>query len=69
MRSHELAAKLLSGPDFEVAILDGFNGGGEPRTINLGPSIRDVNRQYNTLCTDDIQTKTGSIVVIGFGSY
>ena len=65
MTSHELARKLLSGPDLEVAIIDGFNGGGEPRTINYGPLVRDVTIE----CTDDIDTKAGNIVAMGFGCY
>lgn len=69
MTSHELARKLLSGPDLEVAIIDGFNGGGEPRTINYGPHVRDVNIEHSSYITDDIETKAGSIVVMGFGCY
>jgi hypothetical protein len=37
MKAHELAKTLLAGPDKDIMILDGFNGGGIPRTINLGP--------------------------------
>ena len=29
-------------PEMEAMILDGFNGGGTPRTINLGPSLRKI---------------------------
>ena len=28
-------------PKLEIAILDGFNAGGEPRTINYTPTLRD----------------------------
>jgi|TARA_A100001015_G_scaffold155998_2_gene173155 hypothetical protein len=69
MTSHELARRLLSGPDLEVTILDGFNGGGDPRTINLGPNVRDVNTEHAGYCTDDIETKSGNVVMIGFGCY
>ena len=46
----------------EIAILDGFNGGGEQRKLNLTPHIRTA--------SDDVSTESGSdIVVMGFGSY
>lgn len=60
----------------EVAILDGFNGGGEPRTINLGPHIESdaesqamgypkTDRDYS-----DLNTYQGNaIVVMGYGCY
>lgn len=51
-------------PEMEVAILDGFNGGGAPRTINLGPTMR-CEGDY-----EDLKSKPGTnIVVMGYGSY
>ena len=51
-------------PDMEVAILDGFNGGGDPRTINMGPTLRSEG-DY-----EDIKSKPGTpILVMGYGSY
>lgn len=35
MKSHELANKLLKMPNYEVAILDGFNGGGEDEYYSM----------------------------------
>jgi hypothetical protein len=49
--------------DMEVAILDGFNGGGHQREINLTPHTRWASG-------DDVKTETGNqIVVMGYGSY
>lgn len=53
--------------DLEIAILDGFGGSGEPRTINLVSKINvDDKDEYDT---DDIETKSGDIFVIGYGCY
>jgi len=60
--------------DLEVTVLDGFNGGGQPRTINLGPVVynpkkhnKHVNSTYNY---EDIETQNGlPIVEIGYGCY
>lgn len=65
--SHELAKRLLEMPDCEITILDGFNGGGNPRTINLGPRLTNID-EYN-YDTDDIETKRGNIIVMGYGFY
>lgn len=44
--------------------LDGFNGGGDPRTINMGPTLRSEG-DY-----EDIKSKPGTpILVMGYGSY
>ena len=73
MKLSELIARLetLRGEngDLEVVILDGFNAGGEPRTINVGPSVWSLDNKNLTLDTDDIGTKSGNIVVMGYGSY
>ena len=63
-----LIAKLSKFPaGTEVAILDGFNGGGSPRTINLGPVEHIVKRDSDC---DDIETPIGgTIAVIGYGCY
>lgn len=52
--------------NIEVAILDDFNGGGEPRTINCGPLVEDVNKLEEL---DDINTREGMIVLMGYGCY
>lgn len=71
MKISELISKLESAKntdgDLEVVILDGFNGGGEPRTINL-VSKRNVDDK-DEYDTDDIDTKSGDILVIGYGCY
>ncbi len=69
MTAHELAQRRLSGPNIEVAILDGFNGGGDPRSVNMGPAVRDVNKAHQSMNTEDIDTESGDIVVLGFGCY
>jgi len=60
----------------EVAIIDGFNGGGIPRTINFGPLIFDPSNKDSTFSGDerqdysDIETKAGNeILVMGYGCY
>lgn len=56
-------------PDKELMILDGFNGGGYPRTINFGV----VNRRISVTDAEhagDCEERVGeSVYVIGFGSY
>ena len=69
MKAHELAKRLLEMPNHEITILDGFNGGGDPRSINLGPIKRDLNEPHMNYDTDDIETQTGEIIVLGFGCY
>lgn len=68
MKISELISKLElvrnTDGDLEIAILDGFNGGGEPRAINL-VSVQDIN-DYET---DDITTQEGRILLIGYGCY
>lgn len=77
MTVHELITELQKfDKTLEVAILDGFNGGGQPRTINLGPQLEGdeaarrngydkTNRNYS-----DLETYRGNtIVVMGYGCY
>jgi hypothetical protein len=59
----------METPDLDIMILDGFNGGGEPREINLGPCLRTITQQ-NANGGADCESKVGKEVrVIGFGSY
>lgn len=54
----------LYPPNLEVAILDGFNGGGVPREINLGPTNMTLRDET------DLKTKIGKeIIVMGYGCY
>ena len=69
MNAHDFARKLLSGPDLPLMILDGFNGAGDPRTINLGP-VRQVITQKNEDEGADCDGMVGqNVLVIGFGFY
>jgi hypothetical protein len=77
MKISELIAKLGEyDPDMEVVILDGFNGGGQPRTINLGPCEWDAETLEEMAEMDcepdysDIDSKPGTpIVIMGYGCY
>ena len=56
-------------PDMEVMILDGFNGGGHPREINLGPTTRVITPVDDDQCAD-CEGRTGEFVItMGYGSY
>lgn len=57
-------------PNLEVAILDGFNGGGEPRAINFGPHVESNKDAWIKLDYRDLESDENSpIIVIGFGCY
>lgn len=69
MKAQELADILLKDPTLEVMILDGFNGGGEPRDINLGPT-EQVITQDNADEGADCEGKVGQkVLIIGYGCY
>ena len=62
--------KIKGNP--EIAILDGFNGGGIPRRINFGPidiipSKEDKDSEWSQ--TADLEDKTETIILIGYGCY
>ncbi len=74
MKVRELIDRLSKfDPDIEVSILDGNNGGGQPRTINLGPLVYDPKKWPR--CTEgndfsDIDTPQGEpIIQMGYGCY
>lgn len=74
MKVEELITRLSQyDPELEVAILDGFNGGGIPRAINLGPFIEDGIKEFehDESCDySDLETKEGKpIVIMGYGCY
>lgn len=56
--------------NIEVMILDGFNGGGNPREINNKPidlyTITEENERYSGDCDDMIGEE---VVILGYGSY
>lgn len=56
-------------PEKEVMILDGFNGGGVPRTINLGPSLREVTQQDADEASDCEELVGETVVHMGYGCY
>lgn len=57
-------------PDCQVMILDGFNGGGDPRTINLGPTAQPITKEDIENNADCEEIPEGEAVyVIGFGCY
>lgn len=57
----------------EIAILDGFNGGGVPRTINLGPLLFSGIPAYpgdKQADYADIESAPGTpIILMGYGCY
>jgi len=70
MKIKELIEELQKlNPEQRIMILDGFNGGGYPRTINLGPSKHRITKNDVEECADceDIFGKT--VYVIGYGFY
>lgn len=71
MTNEELIARLQELPlKSEVTILDGFNGGGQPRTINLGPFLADPADYEESLDYDDIESPKGTkIILMGYGCY
>lgn len=73
MLASEMIARLQrlveTRGDLEVTILDGFNGGGDPRTVNLGPAVRDLDDPHVRLDCDDINTQHGHVIVMAFGCY
>lgn len=71
MKVRDLIERLQRvDPDFEVMILDGANGGGVPRAINLGPTERTVTPD-DLDATDDVDgiELGAAVVVLGYGCY
>ena len=71
MKVKELIEKLSKpNQDAQIMILDGSNGGGVPRTINLGPNIATINKYVQLECYDCEDLKIGTeVYVIGYGCY
>lgn len=53
----------------EVMILDGWNGGGVPREINLGPTHRVVTEAHAEETADCEEIVGETVIVLGFGCY
>lgn len=56
-------------PTKAVMILDGHNGGGVPRTINLKPDLHVVTEEEGNGCTDCEEIVGEEVVVFGYGCY
>jgi hypothetical protein len=77
MKVKDLIDDLMDfDPEMEVAILNGFNGGGQPRALNFGPTIWDKETLEEMAEFDmspdysDLDVKEGTeIVVMGYGCY
>jgi hypothetical protein len=77
MKVKDLIRRLNAiDPEMEVAILDGFNGGGQPRAVNLGPVVWDQETLEEMAECDesidysDLDVKSGTeILVMGYGCY
>jgi len=60
---------LMQDPEQECMILDGNNGGGEPREINLGP-VNHLITPSNADNGCDCEGKSGlTVTIIGYGCY
>lgn len=70
MTVKELIEQLVRfKPDIEVMILDSFNGGGYPRSINFGP-IKNTITEDMANATADCEDRVGNdVIVLGFGCY
>lgn len=70
MTKAQLIARLEEfSDDTEVMILDGFNAGGEPREINLGPNWRTITKK-NADMGADCEGKVGKkVIILGYGCY
>ena len=67
MKAHDFARKLLAGPDLELMVLDGFNGGGYPREINVGPAVRTITEE-DAEASGDCEGAIGDkVLVVGYG--
>lgn len=77
MKVKDLIEQLSSlDPEMEVAVLDGFNGGGQPRALNFGPTVWDKETLEEMTEFDmtpdysDLSVAEGTeIVVMGYGCY
>lgn len=70
MKVKDLLDRLKDfNPDSEIMVLDGFNGSGNPREINLGPVERQI-KESDEQATADCEGKQRQwVVIMGFGCY
>jgi hypothetical protein len=70
MTIQEPIDRLMELPkDQEIMILDGFNGGGNPRTLNFGPTRRKIYHTDEDETTDCEGLVGESVIVLGSGCY
>jgi hypothetical protein len=70
MTKAELIAALEPFSDSEqVMILDGFNGGGNPREINHGPQKRIVTEADADDAADCEELIGKQVIILGYGFY
>jgi hypothetical protein len=70
MTVHELITKLLrEDMGSEIMVLDGYNGGGSPRTINLGPHKYAIDKDDADGVADCEGRDGEQVIVIGYGCY
>ena len=56
--------------DTQIMILDGFNGGGDPRSINLSPIEHVITEREANNGNDCEEIGAGTrVAVIGYGCY
>ena len=68
-KRHLLEALASVSDDDEIMILDGWNGGGVPRTINLGPVVRTIT-EADADESADCEDRVGQrVVCLGYGCY
>ena len=59
--------KFKGNPD--VAILDGFNGGGNKRKINLLAGLQTITKEDEESGADYCDSKGMKVIVLGYGCY
>ena len=70
MTKKELIEQLADAPDdMRIMMLDGFNTGGRPRTINWGPHDHKITYEEATRCGDCEGMEGQTVWVIGCGFY
>lgn len=70
MTNKDLIARLAAlDPNAEVMILDGPNGSGSPRDLNLGPTTRTIT-EADAEETSDCEERVGEeVIILGFACY
>ena len=70
MKVRDAILALLDHPmNSELMIIDGENGNGVPRTLNLGPVAHRVTRSEVSETSDCDNLAGKDVTVIGYGCY